>query len=186
MFERFPFGRWSCLFCVWLVLIPCEARAQTKEYQVKAAFLLNFAQFVEWPEAAFSGSDAPLCIGILGDDPFGPAVEQVLNGESIGNHKLTIKRAQRIEDLTNCQMVFVCKSENKRVQETLDKVGSHPVVTVSEVPGFAEQGGTINFYREQNKVRFEINAASALKSGLKISSQLLRLGKIVEPSPNHK
>jgi hypothetical protein len=186
MFERFPFGRWSCLFCIWLVLIPGEARAQTKEYQVKAAFLLNFAQFVEWPEAAFSGSDPPLRIGILGNDPFGPALEQILNGESIGNHKLTIRRAKQIEDLTNCQVVFVCSSEQNHLQEILARLDSHPVVTVSEVAGFAKQGGTINFYREQNKVRFEINTVSALKSGLKISSQLLRLGKIVEPSANKK
>ena len=165
---------------------PCEARAQTKEYQVKAAFLLNFAQFVEWPHAAFSGRDVPLCIGVLGDDPFGPALEQILNGESIGNHKLTIRRAKRIEELTSCQIVFVCSSEHNRIQEILAKLDFHPVVTVSEVADFAKQGGTINFYREQNKVRFEISTASALKSGVKISSQLLRLGKIVEPSPNHK
>ena len=180
MSARFPFGRWSCWFAVWLVLLPSAARAQKKEYQVKAAFLLNFAQFVDWPEAAFAEKDAPLCIGVLGDDPFGPALDEAVDGESIRNHKLTVRRARRIEDLTNCQLVFVSTSEKKGVQDILAKFHSHPVVTVSEAAGFAEQGGTINFYREQNRVRFEINAGSALESGLKISSQLLRLGKIVE------
>lgn len=175
-----PMSRWFCLVCL-LTHTAQPARAETKEYQIKAAFLLNFAQFVEWPESAFSGTDAPLCIGVLGDDPFGPALEEVLRGESIRNHKLTLRRSNRIEDLANCQMVFVSPSENKRVQEILAKLDSHPVVTVSEIAGFAKQGGMINFYSEQNKVRFEINPVSAVKSGLKISSQLLRLGKIVEP-----
>jgi len=161
-------------------LLPSAARAQKKEYQVKAAFLLNFAQFVEWPEAAFAGGDAPLCIGVLGEDPFGPALDEAVDGESIRNHKLTVRRARRIEDLTNCQLVFVSPSENKRVPEILAKIDARPVVTVSELAGFAKQGGTINFYHENNKVRFEINPASALQSGLKINSQLLRLGKIVE------
>ncbi len=162
------------------------ARAQTKEYQVKAAFLLNFTQFVQWPAAAFSGPDAPLCIGILGDDPFGPALEETVRGESIQDHKLAVRHGQKIEDLTDCQMVFVSKSENGRVPEILAKIDSHPVVTVSEVAGFAKRGGTINFYRDQNKVRFEINPASARQSGLKISSQLLGLGKIIESPGDNK
>jgi hypothetical protein len=181
-----PVGRWFGLFFCLLALAPQSARAQTKEYQIKAAFLLNFIQFVEWPAAAFSGSNAPLCIGVLGDDPFGNALEETVRGESVRDHKLSIRRAQRVEDLTECKMVFVSKSENKRVPEILAKIDSHPVVTVSEVEGFARQGGTINFYHEQNKVRFEINPASARQSGVKISSQLLGLGKIVESPPGNK
>jgi hypothetical protein len=182
MIEQFPWGRWSCLFAAWLALTPLAGLAQTKEYQIKAAFLLNFIQFVQWPAAAFSGPDAPLCIGVLGNDPFGPALEEAVRGASSQHHKLTILRPQRIEDLTNCQLVFVSASENQRAPAILAKLESQPVMTVGEEADFAKQGGTINFYREQNKVRFEINTAAALKSGLKISSQLLRLGKIVEPS----
>lgn len=186
MFKRFSSGRLSWWFLCALALAQPKLQAQTKEYQVKAAFLLNFAQFVEWPASAFSGSDAPLCIGVLGEDPFGPALEQTMQGEKIRDHKLTIRRAQRVEDLAGCQLVFVSKSEQSHLAEILSKIDSRPVVTVSEMPGFAREGGTINFYQDQNKVRFEINPASARPSGLKISSQLLGLGKIIEPAKDHK
>jgi hypothetical protein len=180
MFRKRQIGRWFCLLLCLPALTASPAAAQSKEYQIKAAFLLNFTQFVQWPAAAFAGAAAPLCIGVLGDDPFGAALEETVRGESIQDHKLTVRRAQKLEDLADCQLVFVSKSENGRVPEILAKIDSHPVVTVSEVAGFAKQGGTINFYREQNKVRFEINPAAARQSGLKISSQLLALGKIVE------
>ena len=170
--------------CRCLLLLRSRPARQSKEYQIKAAFLLNFTQFVEWPAAAFSGPDAPLCIGVLGDDPFGSALEETVRDEKVRNHKLTVRRAQRVEELTGCQMVFVSKSENKHVPEILAKLDSHPVVIVGDVEGFARQGGTINFYLDQNKVRFEINAQAAKQNGLKISSQLLALGKIVDSSGN--
>src|SRR5579872_5802142 len=171
-----------CAGILWCVIaLVCNAvHAQSKEYQIKAAFLFNFTQFVEWPAVAFSGADAPLCVGVLGDDPFGPALEETFRGESVQNHKLSVRHAQKVEDLADCQMVFVSKSENARVSEILAKFDSRPVVTVSEVDGFARRGGTIDFYRENNKVRFEINLGSARQSGLKISSQLLGLGKLVQ------
>jgi hypothetical protein len=180
MFRKGLTARYCCILLCLLTLGAESVHAQSKEYKIKAAFLLNFTQFVEWPAAAFSGPGAPLCIGVLGDDPFGGALEDTVRDESIHDHKLTVRRARRVEDLTGCQMVFVSKSENNRVPEILAKIDSHPVVTVSEVAGFAKQGGMINFYRDQNKVRFEINPSSARQSGLQISSQLLGLGKIVE------
>jgi hypothetical protein len=186
MFRKDPMGCYYCLLLFLLTMPSRPACAQAREYQIKAAFLFNFTQFVEWPAAAFSGPGAPLCIGVLGDDPFGAALEDTVRGESIQNHKLSIRRGQRVEDLTDCQMVFVSKSENDRVPRILAKIDSRPVVTVSELTGFAQQGGTINFYREQNKVRFEINLASARQSGLKISSQLLGLGRIVETAKTPK
>lgn len=173
------------LFCA-TALICNVAHAQSKEYQIKAAFLFNFTQFVEWPDAAFSGPDAPLYVGVLGDDPFGSALEETFRGESVQNHKLSIRHAQKVEDLADCQMLFVSKSENARVPEILAKIDSRPVVTVSEVDGFARRGGTIDFYRENNKVRFEINLGSARQSGLKISSQLLGLGKLVQTAKTGK
>ena len=84
---------------------------ESKEYQLKAAFLFNFAQFVKWPSVSFTNADAPFCIGILGDDPFGAALEETIRGEAINNHRLMLMRAQRIEELKDCQMIFVCRSE---------------------------------------------------------------------------
>ncbi len=151
----------------------------SKEYQLKAAFLFNFAQFVKWPSAAFTKEGAPFCIGILGDDPFGSTLEETIQGENIDNHPLTVIRARRIEELKDCQMIFVSRSEEGRVGEILSELDSKPVLTVSEMESFTRSGGDIDFYLAEGKVRFEINPQSARRCGLKISSQLLNLGKIV-------
>jgi len=191
--KRTPSRRlraWSgllwCLLAGLMTLPLAEIRAQTpvsKEYQVKAAFLFNFAQFVEWPPAAFADAAAPFCIGILGDDPFGTALDQTLQGETIHNRKLIVERSRRVEDLKDCQIIFISKSEKGRVFEILSQLNARPALTVSEVEGFTRRGGGINFYREGNRVRFEINPGAAQREGLKISSQLLSLGKIVESEP---
>jgi YfiR/HmsC-like len=160
---------------------PTEMEAQppiSKEYQIKAAFLFNFAQFVEWPATAFTNADAPLCIGILGDDPFGPALEETLKDETIHDRKLTVLRSHHVEDLKACQMVFINQSEKDRIPEILGVLKSN-TLTVSETDGFARHGGSINFFRDGKKVRFEINPGAAQREGLKMSSQLLSLGKIV-------
>jgi len=160
------------------------ARAQadnTREYQIKAAFLYNFIQFVKWPGTTFSSSDAPFCIGILGDDPFGSTLDDTIQGEAIDGHRLTIMRSPRIEELMGCQMIFVSRSEEGHVDEILSKLSSKAVLTVSEVPNFANEGGDINFYISSEKIRFEINPQAARQAGLKVSSQLLALGKIVAP-----
>ena len=172
-----------------LALIVClfnsgAARAQTgnpREYQIKAAFLYNFVQFVKWPATAFSRSDAPFNIGILGDDPFGPALDDTVQGDSIDGHRLTIMRSPRVEELKDCQMIFVSRSEESHAGEILAQLGSRPILTVSEAENFARQGGDIDFYISEGKVRFEINPRAAAQCGLKISSQLLALGKIVTP-----
>ncbi|MDB4793600.1 YfiR family protein [Methylacidiphilales bacterium] len=156
-----------------------HAQAQSKEYQIKAAFLFNFAQFVQWPATAFPETDAPFCIGILGDDPFGDVLEDMIQGETINHHKLVVHRSARFEDLEDCQLIFISKSEAAQLPDILSKLDSKPILTVSEIDSFAENGGAIDFYLQGNKVRFEINPSSAQRCGLKISSQLLSLGKIV-------
>jgi hypothetical protein len=158
---------------------PSHAQDASKEYQLKAAFLFNFAEFVKWPSNSFTAANAPFCIGILGDDPFGAALEATIRGEAINNHRLTVVRAQRIEDLKDCQLIFICHSEETHVGEILSQIDSKPVLTVSDADGFARNGGDIGFYLSGGKVRFEINPQSAQRCGLKISSQLLSLGKIV-------
>jgi hypothetical protein len=174
----------SLLFLILAFTAFDPGRAQeSKEYQLKAAFLFNFAQFVQWPSDSFSNAGAPFNIGILGDDPFGAALEETIQGETIDNHKLIVHRSQSLEDLEDCQLIFICKSEEAHMSEILSKLGSKPILTVSEVESFAQNGGDIDFYLSGGKVRFEINPQSAQRSGLKISSQLLSLGKIVKP-PN--
>jgi hypothetical protein len=168
-------------FLLFVILGSGEAQAQSKEYQIKAAFLFNFTQFVQWPATAFSEPGAPFCIGILGDDPFGAALEETIRGETIDHHKLLVRRSQRFEDLEDCQLIFICKSEEGRLTDIFSKLDSKPILTVSEIDSFTENGGAIDFYLQGNKVRFKINPGSAQRGGLKISSQLLSLGKIVAP-----
>jgi len=152
----------------------------SKEYQIKAAFLFNFAQFVEWPSTAFENADTPICIGILGADPFGSALDETVRGETVRKRKLIVLRSQRLEDLKNCHMIFISKSEESRLQKILEEIQSKSVLTVSETPDFANRGGILNFYLDGNKVRFEINPAVAQRKNLKLSSELLNLGKIVK------
>jgi len=173
--------------CGLLVLLaPSVLHAQSKEYQVKAAFLYNFAQFVVWPETSFTNTNEPFQIGVLGDNPFHKDLVETVRGETIHGRPMVIQESRRAESLTNCQIVFICNSEAGHVDEILAALGPRPVLTVSEIPGFANRGGVINFYREGSKVRFEINPDAAGKKNLKVGSDLLTLGKIVHSEATSK
>jgi hypothetical protein len=175
-------GRWFKLFLCLLLAAPELARAESREYQIKAAFLVNFLQFVTWPANAFDRDDAPFRIGVIGQDPFGAVLDETVQGENFNGHRIVVQRRKRVEECRDCQMIFVSQSEEKRVPVILAKLDSGPVLTVSETRDFARRGGIINFYIAANKVRFEINPVVARRDNLKISSQLLSLGKIVEPA----
>ncbi len=184
LLHLFSVRRASVIFWVttWLAAVALEARAQSstsKEYQIKAAFLFNFVQFVEWPAAAFPDANAPIAIGILGDDPFGTVLDQTVHGETIRNRKLVIQRSRRVQDLKDCHLVFISTSEKGRLAEILASLQTATALTVSETESFARHGGVINLYLEGNKVRFEINPGAAQRQGLRISSQLLKLGKVI-------
>jgi YfiR/HmsC-like len=179
----------NTIHCLWIfifAMLTCAVQAQSKEYQIKAAFLFNFAQFVNWPSAAFANTNAPFYIGVMGDDPFGGALDATVQDEAIDNRKIVIERSKNVEDLKNCQMIFVSKSEKRHIPEILTDLDSKPILTVGESEGFAEHGGGINFYLAGPKVRFEINQGVAQNDGLKISAQLLSLGKIVQSTKEDK
>jgi len=151
-----------------------------REYQVKAIFLFNFVQFVTWPAAAFPDRRTPIIIGILGDDPFGPFLEDAVRGEVIDGRPLTIKRFQGVEEVIDSHILFISKSETGRLSQILAAVRGHNILTVGETEAFAHQGGVINFITVGNKVRYEINVEAAERAHLDISSKLLRLAKIVD------
>lgn len=164
---------WCMAAGVWAETAP------TREYQVKAAFLLRFLQFVEWPEQAFGQPDSPLRIGILGEDPFGVALDHIAANERVRNRPLLITRSAMVADLRTCHMIFVANSERDRLDEVAKELPAEAVLTISDIEGFAERGGTIRFYLADKKVRFEINPTVAQRQHLKVSAQLLSLGKIV-------
>ncbi|MBA2482512.1 MAG: YfiR family protein [Planctomycetes bacterium] len=154
----------------------------SKEYQVKAAFLFNFLKFVEWPDSAFADADAPITIGMLGAEPFGSMLDRIIAGERIQGRRIAIRRADTTEALTGCHLVFLSKFEARRTAELLSAFGSEPVLTVSGVDDFCAAGGIIQFTIEAGKVRFLVNATRAQAIGLKISSQLLSVGKQFPPA----
>ena len=127
---------WLCIFlCLIagaLAFAPEKIRAQSavsKEYQIKAAFLFHFAQFVEWPSADSTNADAPFVVGVLGENPFGGALDEIVKGETIANRKIAVQYSQRAEDLKNCQIVFVCKSEKARLSRILEELNGNNLLT---------------------------------------------------------
>lgn len=152
------------------------------EYQVKAAFLYNFAKFIEWPDKALSG-DEPIVVGVLGDDPFGEVLDETLSGKKVGSHLLSIKRFSRLTGSEHCHILFIADSEAGRTAEILARVGSAPTLTVGEAPGFAERGGMIGFVIEERRVRFDVNLKAVRDAGLKPSSQLLKVARNVLGQP---
>ncbi|HTX22073.1 MAG TPA: YfiR family protein [Candidatus Aquilonibacter sp.] len=171
-----------------LAFAPQKTHAQTgasREYQIKAAFLFHFAQFVEWPSVDFTNANAPFVIGVLGDNPFGNALDEIVKGESISNRKITVQYSRSAEDLKNCQIVFVSKSEKTRLSRILAELNRKNILTVGECDGFTQLGGVMNFYLENDTVHFEINPDAAAREKLKISSLLFRLGKIVTTRPKN-
>ncbi len=147
------------------------------EYQIKAVFLFNFANFVEWPEKAFADSTAPLVIAILGEDPFGDILGQVVEGETVGKRKITIKKMSEVSDTGLCHILYTVTDKWTELEELFDRLEGSNVLAVGEVDDFIELGGTIGLIKENNRIRFEINMASAERSGLRISSKLQKVAK---------
>lgn len=156
------------------------ARSQeASEYQVEAAFLYHFAKFIVWPAEAFPETNSPITIGILGEDPFGDALETTVRNKAIDNHPFRIVHLdmKSLAEAKSCQILFICPSEKRRLAEILQAVKSASVLTVSKMDRFTQAGGMINFFIEDKKVRFEINDEQARRVGLKISAKLLNLGR---------
>jgi hypothetical protein len=154
-----------------------EAQSPT-EYQVKAAFLYNFAKFVEWPARSFPAAGTPLTFCVVGEDPFGSDLEEITRGKTIDQRKLATRRVKKGRE-RECHILFVSPSEEARLGEILRDVKDASVLTVSDIAKFSRTGGIIGFIIEGNKIRFEINLDAAERAGLKISSRLLKLAKIV-------
>jgi hypothetical protein len=152
------------------------------EYQVKAVFLLNFAQFVDWPPHAVPDARAPLIIGILGDDPFGEVLDAIVRGERVATRPFEIRRYRRVEDVRRCDILFISQSERNRLEDILARLKDRPILTVSDGQDFARRGGMIHFVTDKNRIRLSINLRAAQAANLAISSKLLRVADIVRSS----
>jgi hypothetical protein len=160
--------------------------ARPTESQVKAAYLFNFGKFVRW-ETDRSAATGSFQICILGKDPFGSVLETTVSGESIGGKKITIKKLTNIQESTACSVLFISSSEDSRLATILAAAQRSSVLTVSDVPHFAERGGIIGLVAQQDKIRFEVNRLAAQQSQLSLSSELLKVAiKVIEkPVPGN-
>ena len=177
--PKLRFGRGGCavLAAALLIWAPLVCAASVAgEYQVKAAFLYNFAKFVDWPG---DGGQGMFVLCVLGADPFGGAIDAVA-GKPVGGRTIQVRRLASADGAGACQMLFISSSEADGLGKDLGAVRGKPVLTVGDTPGFAERGVVINLYVEQSKVRFEINIDAAKRAQLNISSQLLRLARITK------
>lgn len=166
--------------CLWQAPATAQDTAATSEYQVEAAFLYHFAKFVEWPAEAFAETNSPITIGIVGEDPFGDALESTIRNKTVDNRPFRILHLdmKSLADAKRCHILFIAPSERRRVSEILDSVKNNSVLTVStRIDRFLQAGGMINFFIEDKKVRFEINNDQARRVSLKISAKLLNLSR---------
>jgi hypothetical protein len=163
------------------ILLAARARSQeVEEYQVKAAFLYNFAKFVEWPAQAFKTPQDPILICVLGRNPFGSALEDVIRGKSVEGRAFVFRQVEDADEAGACQILFVGWSEGKRFRSLWRARKPAGILTVGEAQGFAASGGVINFKLDAGHVRFEINVDAAEQAQLHISSKLLSLAEIVK------
>jgi hypothetical protein len=152
------------------------AASDTKptQYEVEAAYLFNFGKFVAWPGAAQSSNSAFL-ICILGDDPFGPVLDRAIAGETLRGRPVQDKRIARPQDAIGCSILYISSSESGRLSKILPVIHEAPVLTVSDIPDFVQQGGMVQFVLREGRVRFEVNLAPAQSNGLQLSSELLKV-----------
>lgn len=179
----------GCLL-VFSAAIATESGAinrQPSEYAVKAAFIYNFARFVEWPSSAFAQADDPIKICVLGDDPFGKVLDETIRGKSIAQHAFAIERIASAEEAgyaDDCHIVFISRSETNRLGKVLTALQDKSVMTIGDMEDAAKRGAVMNFLLEGGRVRFAINADVAKRAGLNLSSQLIKLSTLVKSNDN--
>jgi hypothetical protein len=172
----------ACLITVSLT-IPMWAQSASSvapsEYLIKAGFTYNFAKLMQWPDRAFPQPDSPIVIGILGADPFGNTLREVLTGKNVNGRTFVVKHLKLGAELKDCNILFVTASETAHLDEIFRVVRGLPILTIGESPNFARRGGIINFVLEDDKVHFEVNVEAAKQADITISSRLLTLARII-------
>ena len=149
------------------------------EYQIKAAFLYNFAKFVEWPASSFHDGSAPFQICVMGRDPFGEVLLDITREKTVNGRKLEVGTVADLEHARTCQILFVASSVKMPMQQIIEGLRGASVLTVGDTKGFVEQGGMINFVLQDDRVQFDVSRTAVEQAGLKISSKLLSVAKVV-------
>jgi hypothetical protein len=176
---------WPWVLVIVAVFCVSQGRgnAAIPEYQVKAAFIYKFATYIRWPATTVPDATTPFVIGIIGKDPFGPALRDLVRGERVQGRVILIMRLSRLEEALRCDVLFISSSERGNLRQIFAALGGAPVLTVGDMDQFAELGGMINLITtEDHQIRFDINKNAIDRAGLKASSQLLHLARIVDES----
>ncbi|HYF68425.1 MAG TPA: YfiR family protein [Ohtaekwangia sp.] len=161
-----------------LTASPFQGKEVVRENKVKAVFVYNFTQFIEWPAESFEDTTASFVIGILGDDTFGKYLSEAIEGEKVNGHPIVMKNFRTLtNDIQKCHILFIAKSF-PAYDKVLTLTTGKPVLTVSDHEKFMKLNGILKFYRDNGNIRFEINREESLKAGLQISPKLLRLAAI--------
>ena len=169
----------------WVLLHLPSALAQhakPTEYEVKATYLYNFSKFVQWPAPARQAQSEAFAICVIGEDPFGRALHATVENETVAGKRVVVRQIPVSEDAANCRILFISSSEEQQLQKVLTSLGGASVLTVSDLPKFAQHGGMVQFVLEGNRVRFEVNSAVAERAGLRLSSELLKVAVNVRRS----
>lgn len=161
-----------------LAALPQAEPVSTREYQLKAVFILHFTQFVEWPDS-LAQTDSSVIIGILGNDHFGPYLEEAVKGETVKGRPIRVERFRNAESAQGCHILFISGSENQNLKKTLDALKNSHVLTIGESQEFSQSGGMIRFATEHSKIRLKINLNAVQGAKLTVSSKLLKLADIV-------
>ena len=176
--------RWAFILMILFTTNNLIGQSAPNEYQLKAAFLYNFTQFVNWPSSSFTSPNAPLVIGVIGKNPFGTYLEQTISGESANGHPIIFQHYSSNEEIKSCQILFINMSEKKKITEIINTQKNKAILTVSDTPHFLEYGGIVKFLNKNDKIKLQVNLKAAKEASLVISSKLLRLVEIVENTNN--
>jgi hypothetical protein len=178
--PRLDWGRAAYGLLLILLFSAAVGKAEPlAEYRVKAVFLFNFAQFVEWPPQAFRGPDTPFVIGILGNDPFGAEIDTVVQGETVGQRRLIVERYRNVGELQNCNILYIGRTEIEHLPQILAAVRGRSILTVSDADDADQSGVMIRLLTQHSHIRMQIDVGAAKRDNLTISSKLLRPAEIV-------
>lgn len=174
---------WCQALAAWLLfggwMISTAALPSADEYPVKAVFLYNFTKFISWPAEPDASTNSAFVIGIVGEDPFGPILDDAVRDELVQHRPIVVRRFPTQESIGKCHLLFIARSEKDRLGAVLERARNQTVLTVADTPEAAQQGVMINLSFLQGGVKMEINQDAIESAGLQVSAKLLSLARIV-------
>jgi hypothetical protein len=165
---------WLCLLIFLGGVHPLRAEEPTQEYQLKLAFIVNFARFITWPAESFTPANPQLALCVLGKNPFGNAFSSI-EGKKVSDRTLKVQQIEVLGQEQQCNLLFISRLEGDNLADLKTVLASRPIVTISDIPGFADAGGGIEFVLKDNKLSFIINNSDMKELGIQASSSLLNL-----------